>query len=165
MGQPFSKISKNSIKTELPEPGLFVNVNPLKFTAKTPVTRRRDREASSVRITADATTHRVTTNSKVGSQLEDASTYGKSLGGDDWEIQCPSQLPYTSVPVPDKELDSKRSPIDKILLYDQALALYNFRIGEGILTHMCEQQEDNLAIDVLSQMIHNLREAERTHFA
>ncbi|KAA6353536.1 MAG: hypothetical protein EZS28_050937, partial [Streblomastix strix] len=34
-----------------------------------------------------------------------------------------------------------------------------------MLVHLCEQQEDNLAIDILSQMIHNLREAERTHFA
>ncbi|KAA6375058.1 MAG: hypothetical protein EZS28_029415 [Streblomastix strix] len=81
------------------------------------------------------------------------------------ETQCPSLLPVTSVPVPDKVLDAKRSPIDKILLSEQALALYKFRIGERMLAHLCEQQEDNLAIDIYSQMIHNLREAERTHFA
>ncbi|KAA6330004.1 MAG: hypothetical protein EZS28_053548, partial [Streblomastix strix] len=81
------------------------------------------------------------------------------------EIQCPSLLPVTSVSVPDEVLDAKRSPIDKILQSEQALALYNFRIGEGMLAHLCEQQEDNLAIDILSQMILNLREAERTHFA
>ncbi|KAA6354715.1 MAG: hypothetical protein EZS28_049758, partial [Streblomastix strix] len=81
------------------------------------------------------------------------------------EIQCPSLLPVTTVPIPDEVLDAKRSPIDKILQSEQALALYNFRIGEGMLAHLCEQQEDNLAIDILSQMIHNLREAERTHFA
>ncbi|KAA6361939.1 MAG: hypothetical protein EZS28_042535 [Streblomastix strix] len=57
------------------------------------------------------------------------------------------------------------SPIDKILLSEQTLALYNFRISEGMLAHLFEQQEYNLAIDILSQMIHNLREAERTHSA
>ncbi|KAA6403173.1 MAG: hypothetical protein EZS28_001299 [Streblomastix strix] len=81
------------------------------------------------------------------------------------EIQCPSLLPVTSVPVPDEVLDSKRSLIDKILQSQQALALYNFGISEGMLAHLCEQQEDNLAIDILSQMIHNLRDAERTHFS
>ncbi|KAA6375312.1 MAG: hypothetical protein EZS28_029161 [Streblomastix strix] len=81
------------------------------------------------------------------------------------EVQCPSLLPITSVQVQDEVLDSKRSSIDKILQSEQALTLYNFRIGEGMLAHLCEQQEDNLAIDVISQMIHNLREAERTHFA
>ncbi|KAA6396226.1 MAG: hypothetical protein EZS28_008249 [Streblomastix strix] len=80
-------------------------------------------------------------------------------------MQCSSLLPIASVPVPEEALDSNRSPIDKILQSEQALALYNFRIGEGILTYLCEQQEDNLSIDILSQMIHNLREAERTHFA
>ncbi|KAA6371701.1 MAG: hypothetical protein EZS28_032773 [Streblomastix strix] len=49
------------------------------------------------------------------------------------EIQCPSQLPITSVPVLDEVLDSKLCPIDKILQRGQALSLYNFRIGEGIL--------------------------------
>ncbi|KAA6389520.1 MAG: hypothetical protein EZS28_014952, partial [Streblomastix strix] len=44
------------------------------------------------------------------------------------EIQCPSLLPITSVPVPDEVLDSKRSPIDKILQSEQALALFNSRI-------------------------------------
>ncbi|KAA6400591.1 MAG: hypothetical protein EZS28_003886 [Streblomastix strix] len=81
------------------------------------------------------------------------------------EIQCPSLLSVTSVPVPDEVLDAKRSPIDKILQSEQALALYNFRTGEGMLAHLCEQQVDNLEIDILSQMMHNLREAERTHFA
>ncbi|KAA6361364.1 MAG: hypothetical protein EZS28_043109 [Streblomastix strix] len=81
------------------------------------------------------------------------------------EIQCPMLLPVTSVPVPDEVLDAKRSPTDKILQSEQALALFNFRIGEGMLAHLCEQQEDNLAIGIFSQMIHNLREAERTHFA
>ncbi|KAA6354603.1 MAG: hypothetical protein EZS28_049869, partial [Streblomastix strix] len=81
------------------------------------------------------------------------------------EIQCPSLLPVTSVPVPDEVLVAKRSPIDMILQSVQALALYDFRIGEGMLAHLCKQQEENLAIDQLSQMTHNLREAERTHFA
>ncbi|KAA6332306.1 MAG: hypothetical protein EZS28_053293, partial [Streblomastix strix] len=52
------------------------------------------------------------------------------------EIQCPSLLLVTSVPEPDEVLDAKRSPIDKILQSEQALALYNFRIGERILTHL-----------------------------
>ncbi|KAA6389601.1 MAG: hypothetical protein EZS28_014870 [Streblomastix strix] len=51
------------------------------------------------------------------------------------EIQCPSLLPVTSLPVPDEELDAKLSPIDKILQSEQALALHNFRIGEGMLAH------------------------------
>ncbi|KAA6358394.1 MAG: hypothetical protein EZS28_046079, partial [Streblomastix strix] len=51
------------------------------------------------------------------------------------EIQCPSQLPIISVPVPDEALDAKRSPIDKILQNEQALVIYNFRIGEGMLAH------------------------------
>ncbi|KAA6380049.1 MAG: hypothetical protein EZS28_024423 [Streblomastix strix] len=81
------------------------------------------------------------------------------------EIQCPSLLLITSVPVPDKVLDAKRSQIDMILQCEQALALYNFRIAEGMRAHLCEQQEDNLAIGILCWMIHNLREAGRTHFA
>ncbi|KAA6352756.1 MAG: hypothetical protein EZS28_051716, partial [Streblomastix strix] len=86
--------------------------------------------------------------------------------GDAWrrEIRCPSLLLIASVHVPDEVLDSKRSPIDKILQSKQALALYNFRIGEGMLAHLCEQQEENLTIDILNQMIYNQREAERKHF-
>ncbi|KAA6360044.1 MAG: hypothetical protein EZS28_044429, partial [Streblomastix strix] len=81
------------------------------------------------------------------------------------DIQFPSLQYLTSIPVPDEILDSKCSFIDKILQSEQALALQNFRISEGMLAHMFEQQEDNLAIDILSQMIHNLMEAVRTHFA
>ncbi|KAA6396870.1 MAG: hypothetical protein EZS28_007601 [Streblomastix strix] len=81
------------------------------------------------------------------------------------EIQCPSLLLITSVPVTNEVLDSKRSPIDKILQNEQGLALYSFRICEGILAHLCELQEDNFSIDVLSLMIYNLMEAERTHYS
>ncbi|KAA6363033.1 MAG: hypothetical protein EZS28_041440 [Streblomastix strix] len=81
------------------------------------------------------------------------------------EIQCPSLRPISSIPVPNKVQDAKRSPTDKILQSVQALALYNFKIGEGMLACLIEQKEDNLTIDILSQMIYNLREAERTHFA
>ncbi|KAA6360778.1 MAG: hypothetical protein EZS28_043695, partial [Streblomastix strix] len=81
------------------------------------------------------------------------------------EILCLSQLLISSVPVLDEVLDSKRSPIDKILLTEQALAQFNLKIYEGKLAHLCEQQQEQLAIDVLCQMIHNLRKAERTHFA
>ncbi|KAA6363826.1 MAG: hypothetical protein EZS28_040647 [Streblomastix strix] len=42
------------------------------------------------------------------------------------EIQCPSLLPITSVPEPDEVLNTKRSPNDKILQSEQALALNNF---------------------------------------
>ncbi|KAA6359399.1 MAG: hypothetical protein EZS28_045074, partial [Streblomastix strix] len=42
------------------------------------------------------------------------------------EIQCPSLLPVTSVPVPDEVLDLKRCLIDKILQSMQALTLHNF---------------------------------------
>ncbi|KAA6378124.1 MAG: hypothetical protein EZS28_026348, partial [Streblomastix strix] len=80
------------------------------------------------------------------------------------EIQCPSLLPITSILLPNEVLDSKRSLIDKILQCQQALALYNFRIGEEILAHLCEEQQEQQAIDVLIQIIYNLREAERTHF-
>ncbi|KAA6394080.1 MAG: hypothetical protein EZS28_010394 [Streblomastix strix] len=80
------------------------------------------------------------------------------------DIQCPSLLLITSVPVPDEVQDSKRSPIDKILQSEQALSLYNFRIGEGMLAHLCDQLEDNFAIDIISEMIYNQREAETTHF-
>ncbi|KAA6377831.1 MAG: hypothetical protein EZS28_026642 [Streblomastix strix] len=63
------------------------------------------------------------------------------------EIQYPLQLPITSIPVSDEVLDSKRSPIDKIFKSEQALVLYNFRIGEGMLAHLCEQRQEQLAID------------------
>ncbi|KAA6401477.1 MAG: hypothetical protein EZS28_002995 [Streblomastix strix] len=49
------------------------------------------------------------------------------------EIQCLSLLLIISVSVPEEILDSKRSPIDKILLSMQSFTLYNFRIGEVIL--------------------------------
>ncbi|KAA6397273.1 MAG: hypothetical protein EZS28_007203 [Streblomastix strix] len=81
------------------------------------------------------------------------------------EIQCQSLLPITSVSVPDEVLDSKRSPIDKILLSEQALELSNFRICEGKLEQFCEQQRKHLSIDVLSLMVHKLRFPERIHFA
>ncbi|KAA6386595.1 MAG: hypothetical protein EZS28_017877 [Streblomastix strix] len=63
------------------------------------------------------------------------------------EKQCPSILSVTSVPQPNKVLDSIRCQIDKILLSQQALALYNFKIGEGILAHFCEQQSNQQVID------------------
>ncbi|KAA6402915.1 MAG: hypothetical protein EZS28_001556 [Streblomastix strix] len=55
------------------------------------------------------------------------------------QIQCPQLLPITSVPVSDEVLDSKRSPIDKILQREQALELYNFRIGQGMLAHLSRE--------------------------
>ncbi|KAA6403134.1 MAG: hypothetical protein EZS28_001340 [Streblomastix strix] len=58
-----------------------------------------------------------------------------------------------------------RNPINKILQNEQALALYNFRKDEGKLAHLYEPQEEQLAIGLLSLMINNLWEAERTYFA
>ncbi|KAA6391243.1 MAG: hypothetical protein EZS28_013232 [Streblomastix strix] len=149
---------------------------------------KRDWEVSSVRAAADATRNRATTPEKTVSErtqtlmakVVDAVTGVQASEIDFWatnvlneqnggarrrEIQCPSLLLIISVPVLDEILDSLRSPIDKILQNEQALTLQYFRIGEGILAHLCDQQQDQLAIDVLGQMIHNLREAERTHFA
>ncbi|KAA6397529.1 MAG: hypothetical protein EZS28_006940, partial [Streblomastix strix] len=50
-------------------------------------------------------------------------------------------------------LDSKRSLIDKIWQGEQALALDNFRVGEGILAHLSEQQLEQLAIDILIKLV------------
>ncbi|KAA6376754.1 MAG: hypothetical protein EZS28_027719 [Streblomastix strix] len=52
-------------------------------------------------------------------------------------------LEAMTVSIPDEVLDAKRSPIDKILQSEQALALHNFRLGEGILAHQFEKQKDN----------------------
>ncbi|KAA6394596.1 MAG: hypothetical protein EZS28_009879 [Streblomastix strix] len=81
------------------------------------------------------------------------------------EIQCPQLLPITSVPQPDEVPETKRNPIYKILQSEQALAQYHFRISEGILAHQLQQQSEQLAIDALSYMIHNLRKSKRTYFA
>ncbi|KAA6399950.1 MAG: hypothetical protein EZS28_004522 [Streblomastix strix] len=74
------------------------------------------------------------------------------------QIQCPSLLHITSELISDEVLDSKCSPIYKLLPNEQVLALYNFRIGEEMQAHLCQQIEENFANDVLSQMIHNLSE-------
>ncbi|KAA6370093.1 MAG: hypothetical protein EZS28_034379 [Streblomastix strix] len=190
-------MSKNSIKPEQSEPGLFVNFETPKFTTKTPVaTAVEQPEMGDVigkflqavlQPTLQDIERQLTPRQAISERTQmvmtkvlEALTGVQANEIDFWatnildeqngearrrEIQCPSLLPVTSVPVPDEVLDAKRSPIDKILQSEQALALYNFRIGEGMLAHLCEQQEENLAIDILSQMIHNLREAERTHFA
>ncbi|KAA6382212.1 MAG: hypothetical protein EZS28_022263 [Streblomastix strix] len=141
------------------------------------------------RASADTARHRTTTNSKAAVSERTQAFLAKVLEGmtsvqpseiDFWamnildeqngearrrEMQCPSLLPITLVPIPDQVLDSKRTMIDKILQSEQAQALCNFRIGEGMLAHLCEQQEDNSAIDIPSWMVHNLGGAERTHFA
>ncbi|KAA6368527.1 MAG: hypothetical protein EZS28_035947, partial [Streblomastix strix] len=81
------------------------------------------------------------------------------------EIQCLFLQPFKSIHVSDEELNLKCNPTGKILLSAQTLAQYNFQIGEGMQAHLYEQQEDNLAIDILSQLIQKLREAERKYFA
>ncbi|KAA6394909.1 MAG: hypothetical protein EZS28_009563 [Streblomastix strix] len=80
-------------------------------------------------------------------------------------IQCPSLLPVTIVPHPDEVLDSKRSQIDKILQKVLALALYNFKVNEGLIAYFMERGAKQLVIDVISILIHNLMEAERTLIA
>ncbi|KAA6399184.1 MAG: hypothetical protein EZS28_005291 [Streblomastix strix] len=192
----FSKMSKNSIKPEPSEPGLFVNFETPKFITKTPVASAVEQSEMGDEIekflqaelqpTLQDIERQLTPRQAVSERTQmvmakvlEAMTGVQVNEIDFWamnilneqngearrrEIQYPSLQPVTSVPVPDEVLDAKRSPIDKILQRKQALALYNFRIGEGILAHLCEQQEDNLPIDILSQMIHKLRETERTHF-
>ncbi|KAA6381191.1 MAG: hypothetical protein EZS28_023283 [Streblomastix strix] len=190
-------MSKNSIKPEPSEPGLFVNFETPKFATETPVVTAVEQPEMGDEIgkflqaelqpTLQDIERQLTPRQAISERTQmvmtkvlEAMTGVQANEIDFWatnildeqngearrrEIQCPSLLPVTSVPVPDEVLDAKRSPINKILQSEQALALYNFRIGEGMLAHLREQQEDNLAIDILSQMIHNLREAERTHFA
>ncbi|KAA6394264.1 MAG: hypothetical protein EZS28_010208 [Streblomastix strix] len=82
------------------------------------------------------------------------------------EIQCPSLLPVTLVPFPDEVLKAKRCSIDKNLQSEQALALYNFRIGEGMLAHFTERKRNqrellqpryefnNLALEQRSRIAH-----------
>ncbi|KAA6364297.1 MAG: hypothetical protein EZS28_040177 [Streblomastix strix] len=189
-------MSKNSIKPELSERGLFVNFDTPKFTTKTSVaTAVKQPEMgyeigkflqSELQPTLQDIERQPTPRQAVSERTQtlmakvlEAMTGVQASEIDFWatnildkqneearrrELQCPSLLPITSVPVPDDVLESKYSPIDKILQNEQALTLYNFRIGERMLAHLCEQQEDNLAIDILRQMIHNLRETGRTHF-
>ncbi|KAA6360253.1 MAG: hypothetical protein EZS28_044220, partial [Streblomastix strix] len=196
MGGHFSKMSKNSIKQEPSEPGLFVNFDIPKFTTKTPVAtaveqpemgdeigkflqaelhptlQYIERQLTARQVVSERTQMVMAKvlEAMTGVQANEIDFWATNILDEQngearrWEIQCPSLLHVTSVPVPDEVLDAKRSPIDKILQCEQALALYNFRIYEGMLVHLCGQQEDNLAIDILSQMIHNLREAERTYF-
>ncbi|KAA6388652.1 MAG: hypothetical protein EZS28_015824 [Streblomastix strix] len=169
----FQKISKNSIKPEPSEPELFVNFDTPKFTTKTPVTSAVEQSEMGDKIWMFLQAKLQPTLQDIERQLtsrQAVSEWTQMLMAKNGEarrkeIQCPSLLPVTSVPVPDEVLDVKRSPIDKILQSEQARVLYNFRISEGMLAHLCEQQEDNLAIDILSQVVNNLREAERTHFA
>ncbi|KAA6359601.1 MAG: hypothetical protein EZS28_044872, partial [Streblomastix strix] len=164
----FSKMSKNSIKPEPSEPGLFVNFETPKFTTKTPVATAVEQPEMGVEIgkflqaelqpTLQDIERQLTPRQAVSERTQmvmakvlEAMTGVQANEIDFWatnildeqngearrrEIQCPSLLPVTSVPVPDEVLDAKRSPIDKILQSEQALALYNFRIGEGMLAHL-----------------------------
>ncbi|KAA6370075.1 MAG: hypothetical protein EZS28_034400, partial [Streblomastix strix] len=174
-------MSKNSIKPEPSEPGLFVNFDAPKFTTKTPVAtvieqpEMGDEIGKFLQVELHPTLQDIErqlsprqavserTQTLMAKVLE-AMTGVHANEIDFWatnildeqngearrrEIQCPSLQPVTSVPVPDEVLDAKRSPIDKILQSEQALELCTFRIGEGMLAHLCEQQEDNLEIDIL----------------
>ncbi|KAA6384235.1 MAG: hypothetical protein EZS28_020232 [Streblomastix strix] len=146
-------MSKNSIKPEPSKSGLFVSFDSPKFTARTSATTIVEQPGS---FFSRSSSQRYSTLNvslpQAGSQQEDANANGEGLGGDDWHA------------VLDEVLDSKHSPIDKTLQSEQALALYNFMIGKGILARLCEQHQNQLAIVILSQMIHNLSVAERTNF-
>ncbi|KAA6391900.1 MAG: hypothetical protein EZS28_012574 [Streblomastix strix] len=190
-------MSKNSIKPEPSEPGLFINFDTSKFIAKTPVAiaveqqemgdeigiflqsgqqpmlqdiwrQLTPRQAIIGRMQTLLTEILELMTGVQASEIDFGATNildeqnGESQRR---KIQCPSLLPITSVPVPDEVLDVKRSPIDKILLSEQPLALYYFRIGERMLAHLCEQHEDQFTIDVQSQMFNNLRKAERMYFS
>ncbi|KAA6359834.1 MAG: hypothetical protein EZS28_044640, partial [Streblomastix strix] len=155
-------MSKNSIKPEPSEPGLFVNFDTSKFTTKTPAATAVEQPEMGDEIgkflqaelqpTLQDIERQLTPRQAVSERSQmlmakgfEAMTGVQANEIDFWatnildeqngearrrEIQCPSQLPIISVPVPDEVLDAKRSPIDKILQSEQALALYNFRIGE-----------------------------------
>ncbi|KAA6382258.1 MAG: hypothetical protein EZS28_022215 [Streblomastix strix] len=161
-------MSKNSIKPEPSEPGLFMNFDSPKFITKTPVTTINELQEkgdeignflqSELQLMLQDIERQLTPKQAVSertkmliAKVQQAmiSVYANEI--DFWaknilveqngqyrrrEIQCPSLLPITSVQVPDEVLDAKRSPIDKILQSEQALALYNFRIGEGLLAHL-----------------------------
>ncbi|KAA6390957.1 MAG: hypothetical protein EZS28_013515 [Streblomastix strix] len=155
-------MSKNSIKPEPSEPGLFVNFETPKFTTKTPVTTAIEQPEMGDEIgkflqaelqpTLQDIERQLSPRQAISdrTQILNAKVFGAMTGVqaneiDFWatnildeqngearrrEIQCTSLLPVTSVPVPDEVLDAKRSPINMILQSEQALALYNFRIGE-----------------------------------
>ncbi|KAA6396803.1 MAG: hypothetical protein EZS28_007665 [Streblomastix strix] len=176
MRQPFSKNVKEFNKTGTVRAGTVCELRPTKVHCKD--TRRdRSQETGDVRQDWEAVSERT---QRLMAKVLEAITSVKASEIDLWatnildeqngearrkKIQCPSLLHITSVPVPDEVLDLKRRPIDKILQSKQALALFNFKISEGIPAHLCEQQEENTVIDILSWMIHNLRQAERTYFA
>ncbi|KAA6380700.1 MAG: hypothetical protein EZS28_023774 [Streblomastix strix] len=196
-GGQFQKMSKNSIKLEPSEPGLFENFDPPKFTTKTPVTTINEQlemgdeigkflqselqptlkdieRQLTIRQAVSERTQALMAKvlqAMIGVQASQIDFWATNILDEQnskarrYEIQCPSLLRITLVPVPDEILDSKCSPIDKILQIEHALALFNLKIGERILAHLCEQLQEQLAIDVLCQMIHNLREAKRAHFA
>ncbi|KAA6382907.1 MAG: hypothetical protein EZS28_021568 [Streblomastix strix] len=160
-------MSKNSVKPEPSEPGLFVNFDPPKFTTWTPITTTVEQPELGDEIgkflqseqhpTLQDIERQYTPRQAVSERTQalmakvlEAMTGVQASEIDFWatnildeqngearrrEIQYPSLLPITSVPVPDEVLDSKLSPTNKILLSEQVLALYNFRIGEGMLAH------------------------------
>ncbi|KAA6368287.1 MAG: hypothetical protein EZS28_036187 [Streblomastix strix] len=190
-------MSKNSVKPEPSEPGLFVNFDTPKFTAKTPVTTISKQSEfgdevvkflqSEQQSTLQNIQHWLTPRLAVSKrtqvlmakvfeamtsvQASEIDLLAKNILDEQngearrHEIQCKSLIPIMSMTVQKEVLDSKRSLIDKFLQSELALMLYNFRIGEGILVQICEQQHEQLAIDVLSLLINNLREAQRMHFA
>ncbi|KAA6389246.1 MAG: hypothetical protein EZS28_015227 [Streblomastix strix] len=156
-------MSKNSIKPEPSEPGLFVNFDSPKFTTKTPVATAIEKPEmgdeigkflqSELQPTLQDIERQLTPRQAVSertqmlmAKVSEAMTGVQASEIDFWatnildeqngearrrEIQCPSLLAITTVHS------------------EQALALYNFRICEGILAHLCEQQQ--------------VQKAERTH--
>ncbi|KAA6383278.1 MAG: hypothetical protein EZS28_021196 [Streblomastix strix] len=188
---------KNSIQSELSEPGLFVIFDAPKFTARTPVATISEQPVMgddfgkfiqfeqqpalqdiekqlSLMQAVSQRTQMLTANvllAMTSVQLSEIDFWSTNILDQQnnearkREIQCSSILLISSIRISDEMLNSKRNPNDKMLQNVQALALYNFRIDAGILAHLCEHQQEQHAIHVLSQMIHNLRETEKTHFA
>ncbi|KAA6367162.1 MAG: hypothetical protein EZS28_037310, partial [Streblomastix strix] len=144
-------MSKNSIKPEPSEPGLFVNFDPPKFTVRTPVTTTVEQLELGDKIGKFLQSEQQQTLQDIERQLIPMQAVsertqalmakvlqamtGVQASEIDFlttnildeqngearrrEIQCPQLLPITSVPVQDEVLDSKRSPIDKILQSEQ----------------------------------------------
>ncbi|KAA6392002.1 MAG: hypothetical protein EZS28_012471 [Streblomastix strix] len=189
-------MSKNSLKSELSEQGLFVNFDTPTFITRTPVKTTVEQPELGDEIGKFLQSVQQPTLQHIERQLTPRNTVSERTQAlqekvlqaivgvhareiDFWatnildeqngkafrrEIQHPSLLPITSIPVQDEVLNSNRRLIDKISQNEQTLILCNFRISEGILAHFGEQLPEQLAIDVLSQMVHNLREAKRMYF-
>ncbi|KAA6355794.1 MAG: hypothetical protein EZS28_048679 [Streblomastix strix] len=138
-------MSKNSVKPEPSEPELFVDFETPKFTTKTPVTTVNEQPEMGDEIGKFLQSELQPTLQDIERQLTPWQTVIE-------RTQALMTKVLEAMTVPNKTFDSKRIQFDKILQSEQALAFNKFKIGEGILAHMYKQQEEQLAIDVLSLM-------------